>query len=59
MSSGNLVKPKDTSHFFWHDGLDPDQFVTALYSVTSHCSGEDTAVGMAMEQSASTLDMVS
>ncbi len=57
MSSGNLVKPKDASHFFWNDSLDPDQFASARYRVTSHFSGEDTAIGMAMEQSASTLDI--
>lgn len=55
MSSGNLVIPSNTEPFWWSDDLDTKEYILATYRVTSICSGENTAIGMAMEQSASTL----
>lgn len=55
MSSGNLVLPSNTSAFSWSSELDPADHIFVTYRVTSPCSGEETALGMAMEQSASTL----
>ena len=57
MSSGNLVIPSNTAPFRWNDRLDPARFATATYRVTALCSGENAALGMAMEQSASTLSI--
>jgi len=55
MSSGNLVIPANTRPFWWSDELDKSEHIVATYRVTTQCSGEDAAIGMAMEQSASTL----
>ena len=57
MSSGNLVMPENVQPFFWHDSLDKDAFIFVTYRVISIYPGEETAVGMAMEQSASTLNI--
>jgi ribulose 1,5-bisphosphate carboxylase large subunit-like protein len=55
LSSGNLVLPSNTSAFSWSSALDPADYIFVTYRVTSPCSGEEAALGMAMEQSASTL----
>ena len=52
MSSGNLVIPENTKPFWWTEGLDRDEFIFATYRVSTTCSGEKAAIGMAMEQSA-------
>lgn len=55
MSSGNLVIPADTAPFFWSEEESSADYLTATYEVSSVCSPEEAAIGMAMEQSASTL----
>jgi ribulose-bisphosphate carboxylase large chain len=55
LSSGNLVLPADTAPFCWQSELQSDEHIFVTYRVTSTCSGEEAALGMAMEQSASTL----
>ena len=55
MSSGNLIIPANIQPFLWNDNLDPADHIIARYRVSATCSGENAALGMAMEQSASTL----
>lgn len=55
MSSGNLMQPSDPDLFRWHDRLDSSDYVFASYEVVAHCPSDKAAVGMAMEQSASTV----
>lgn len=55
MSSGNLELPSNIDAFMWSDALDPADYLFASYRVSSVCSGERAALGMAMEQSAATL----
>ena len=57
MSSGNLVIPANIQPFLWQDDLDRSDFILATYRVRATCSGENAALGMAMEQSASTLNI--
>jgi ribulose-bisphosphate carboxylase large chain len=57
VSSGNLVIPGNVEPFLWNDGLDREQYLLATYRVNAVCSGEHAALGMAMEQSASTLSI--
>lgn len=57
MSSGNLVIPANTQPFLWDDGLDPADFILVCYRIRATCSGENAALGMAMEQSAATLSI--
>lgn len=57
MSSGNLIIPANSQPYLWHDDLDPAEFILARYRVSATCSGENAALGMAMEQSASTLSI--
>ncbi len=57
MSSGNLIIPADIQPFLWHDDLNPSDYILASYRVCATCSGENAALGMAMEQSASTLSI--
>ena len=54
MSSGNLVIPANTRPYVWSDELDKSEFIFATYRVTAICSGDQAALGMAMEQSVST-----
>ncbi len=55
MSSGNLVLPGNTANFSWSSELDPADHIFVTYRVTSPYSGEEAALGIAMEQSAATL----
>jgi len=57
MSSGNLIIPVNKEPFLWSADCDSEQHIFATYRVTSTCSGEKTALGMVMEQSASTLSI--
>lgn len=57
MSSGNLIIPANIQPFLWQDDLDPADYIFASYRVCATCSGENAALGMAMEQSASTLNI--
>jgi ribulose 1,5-bisphosphate carboxylase large subunit-like protein len=57
VSSGNLVIPANIKPFTWTEDLDREQYLFATYRVTAVCSGEHAALGMAMEQSASTLNI--
>ncbi len=47
--------PSNTTAFLWSSEFDPAEHIFVTYQVTSSCSGEETATGMAMEQSAATL----
>jgi ribulose 1,5-bisphosphate carboxylase large subunit-like protein len=49
--------PDRPDSFQWSNQLDPEDFLFATYRVTARCSGEEAAIGMAMEQSASTLSI--
>ena len=55
MSSGNFLAPPEPEWFEWHSGLEDCDYIAARYRVASHLGGRDTALGMAMEQSAATL----
>lgn len=55
MSSGFLTIPSSTTMFEWSEKFDPQQFIFATYKVSSSFSGMETALGMAMEQSAATV----
>lgn len=55
MSSGFLTIPSSTIMFEWSDAFDPSNFIFATYRVSSCFSGQETALGMAMEQSAATV----
>ncbi len=55
MSSGNLVPPNNPEAFMWSADQNPAEYIFATYWVTARCSGEEAALGMAMEQSAATL----
>ncbi len=57
MSSGNLVYPTHPHAFQWSNTLDKDDYVFATYRVSASCEGEKAALGMAMEQSAATLQI--
>jgi len=54
MSSRILSMPANPQHFMWDGALDDAEYVTASYRVTTVADHETTAIGMAMEQSAST-----
>ena len=54
MSSGNMPRTQHPELFRWHPGLEPADYVTARYRVTSQHDGTATAMAMAMEQSAAT-----
>lgn len=55
MSSGSLSIPTSAEMFEWSDSLNPQNFIFATYKVSSSFSGRETALGMAMEQSAATV----
>ncbi|MEM8661280.1 MAG: RuBisCO large subunit C-terminal-like domain-containing protein, partial [Pseudomonadota bacterium] len=55
MSSGNLVLPDNPESFTWSQDCDPNRYILASYRVLTSSAGEEAALGMAMEQSASTL----
>jgi len=55
VSSGNLIIPANIQPFLWNNDLNPTEYIFATYRVSATCSGENAALGMAMEQSASTL----
>lgn len=55
MSSGFLTIPSNTAMFEWSDDTNREQFIFATYKVSSSFSGMETALGMAMEQSAATV----
>lgn len=55
MSSGNFLAPPEPAWFEWHSGLDQGDYIAARYTVASRLGGRETALGMAMEQSAATL----
>lgn len=57
MSSGSLMHMSDPALFGWHDGLARADYVFATYHVVAHCVPEAAAMGMAMEQSASTVSI--
>jgi ribulose-bisphosphate carboxylase large chain len=57
VSSGNLIIPANIQPFLWQDDLDLSDFILATYRIRATCSGENAALGMAMEQSASTLSI--
>ena len=54
MSSGNLIIPSNSSTFWWNEKLDHTDYLFVTYRVTTTCDAEKAAIGMAMEQSAST-----
>ena len=54
MSSGNFLAPAEPAWFEWHAGLTHGDYVMARYRVGSSLAGRETALGMAMEQSAAT-----
>lgn len=58
MSSGNLVRPSDPSCFLWQDHLKAEDYIMATYRVRCECDAELAAIGMAMEQSASTVSII-
>jgi 2,3-diketo-5-methylthiopentyl-1-phosphate enolase len=55
MSSGNISVPQRRDLFLWSGALRSADYVVARYWVGSLISPEDTAINMAMEQSAATL----
>ena len=55
MSSGSLCIPTSAEMFEWSENFDSQQFIFATYKVASCFSGKETALGMAMEQSAATV----
>ena len=55
MSSGTLERPTHPEWFEWSAGLQAPDYLRAVYRVSAACSGDDAALGMAMEQSAATL----
>jgi hypothetical protein len=55
MSSGRNGTLIEASWYQWSDALDAADYVMAHYEVTSHGEGADTAVRMAMEQSAAAM----
>lgn len=55
MSSGNIVIPQRRESFLWTAALDPAAYLRARYRVASIIGAEETALNMAMEQSAATL----
>lgn len=57
MSSGNLVGCTHPELFRWSADLDPGDYLRATYRISVVCEPEDAARGMAMEQSASTLQI--
>lgn len=57
MSSGGLNQTKHPELFLWSDALDPAEFLRVRYAVASTYPGEATAIGMAMEQSAGTVEI--
>ncbi|HEY8939398.1 MAG TPA: RuBisCO large subunit C-terminal-like domain-containing protein [Cellvibrio sp.] len=54
MSSGNFSLPTSAELFVWSDDLDTREFIFATYLVATGFSAIETALGMAMEQSAAT-----
>lgn len=54
MSAGILHLPERLDLFLWYDALDPRDYVRATYVVTSLHDGDNTALALAMEQSAAT-----
>ena len=55
MSSGNFIAPAEPEWFDWHAGLDAGDYIATRYRVASSRGGRETALGMAMEQSAATV----
>lgn len=55
MSSGNISIPQRRDLFLWSPSLALDDYVVARYWVGSLIGPEETAINMAMEQSAATL----
>ena len=55
MSSGALDAYAHRALFRWSDGMDPEDYTTVTYEVTTGLGEEETAVAIAMEQSAATV----
>lgn len=51
MSSAGLPTTQDPELYRWNSDLYPDDYVFAHYQISAACSGEEAALGMAMEQS--------
>lgn len=51
MSSAGLSTTQDPELYRWNKDLQPADFVFAHYQISAACSGEEAALGMAMEQS--------
>ena len=54
MSSGTVSRSQHDYIYLWSDALDHSDYLFAHYRVSSELAGEDTAIAMAMEQSAAT-----
>lgn len=54
MSSGAFILPTSAELFAWSDQADTTEFIFATYLVSSSFTAVETALGMAMEQSAAT-----
>jgi ribulose 1,5-bisphosphate carboxylase large subunit-like protein len=54
MSSGTFRRSAHDALYFWHDEHNRGDYLFAVYRVRSTYGAEDTAIGMAMEQSAAT-----
>ncbi len=54
MSSGHLVIPNNSESFWWNENLDQSQYFVVTYRISTSLNPEIAAIGMAMEQSAST-----
>lgn len=57
MSSAGLPTTAHPELFLWDDTLDASRYLMATYVVSSTHDGEATAIGIAMEQSASTVSI--
>jgi ribulose-bisphosphate carboxylase large chain len=55
MSSGCLDLNSHRSLFSWSDACDPESYVTITYEVETWLGEDETAIAMAMEQSAATV----
>lgn len=57
MSTGSLQQPEAPELFEWHNDLNRQDYSLVTYRVASILSMQETALGMAMEQSAATLNI--
>ncbi len=57
MSSGNLAHSAHPELFKWSPELDPERYLFVSYRISSAFDVEDSARGMAMEQSAATVSI--